>query len=91
MDKNYWFAFDSKCIFDDDFNSKLTKYSYDQLCKLYEVKIKKSFPKSTKESGEVVTSRERLKIEINNLNTTFKDLTVEQDNLKGKENQISPD
>lgn len=89
MDKNYWFAFDSKCIFDDDFNSKLTKYSYDQLCKLYEVKIKKSFPKSTKESGEVVTSRERLKIEINNLNTTFKDLTVEQDNLKGKENQIN--
>jgi len=89
MDKNYWYAFDSKCIFDDDFNSKLTKYSYEQICKLYEEKIKKLFPQSTKESGEVVTSRETLKIEVNNLNTTFKALTVEQENLKGKENQIN--
>lgn len=27
LDKNYWFIFDIKYIFDDDFNSKLTKYS----------------------------------------------------------------
>ncbi len=89
MDKNYWFAFDSKALFEDDINSKLTKYSYDQLCKLYEEKIKKLFPKSTKESGQIVSNREQLKVEINNLNTTFKDLTVEQTNLKEKERVLN--
>ena len=87
--KNYWFAFDSKCLFDDDFNSKLTKYSYDQLCKLYEEKIKKLFPKGTKESGKIVSNRENLKTEVNNLNSTFKNLLVEQDNLKEKERVIN--
>ena len=89
MDKNYWFAFDSKCIFDDDINSKLTKYSYNQICKLYEEKIKRLFPKGTKDSGEVVNSREKLKIEVNNLQTTFKELTVEQGNLSEKEKVIN--
>jgi hypothetical protein len=40
MDKNFWFAFDSKCLFDDKIHNKLAIYSYDQLCKLYEGKMK---------------------------------------------------
>ena len=90
MDKeNYWYAFDSKCLFDDDINNKLTKYSYEQIYKLYEEKIKKLFPKGTKESGQIVNNRENLKIEINNLNTTFKNLITEQGNLKEKERIIN--
>jgi len=89
MDKDYWFAFDSKTLFEDDIDSQLTKYSYEQLCKLYEEKVKRLFPKSTKESGQVVSNREQLKRVVNNLNTTFKELTVEQTNLKGKESLLN--
>ena len=89
MDKNYWFAFDSKCLFDDDINSKLTKYSYQQLCNLYEEKIKKLFPKGTKKSGDVLKNKNELKVQVNKLKTTFKELLVKQDNLKAKENAIN--
>ena len=88
MDKNYWFAFDSKTLFEDDIDGRLTKYSYEQLCQLYEEKIKRLFPKDTKDSGQVVNNREKLKIEVNNLNTTFKNLTIEQSNLKEKEKLV---
>jgi hypothetical protein len=89
MDKDYWFAFDSKTLFEDDIDSQLTKYSYEQLCKLYEEKVKRLFPKSTKESGQVVSNREQLKKVVNNLNTAFKDLTIEQTNLKEKERLLN--
>lgn len=89
MDKNYWFAFDSKTLFENDIDGRLTKYSYEQLCKLYEEKIKKLFPKEIKESSQVLNNREKLKIEVNNLKTTFKDLTVEQENLKKKEKSVT--
>ena len=89
MDKNYWFAFDSKCLFDDDINSKLAKYSYQQLCNLYEEKIKKLFPKDTKRSGDVLKNKNELKIQVNKLRRTFKDLLVKQDNLKLKEKAIN--
>ena len=89
MDKNYWFAFDSKCLFDDDINSKLAKYSYQQLCNLYEEKIKKLFPKETKKSGDVLKNKNELKIQVNKLKTTFKDLLVKQENLKSKEKAIN--
>ena len=89
MDKNYWFAFDSKCLFDYDINSKLTKYSYQQLCNLYEEKIKKLFPKGTKKSGDVLKNKNELKVQVNKLKRTFKGLLVKQDNLKAKENAIN--
>ena len=89
MDKNYWFAFDSKCLFDDDIESRLTKYSYQQLYNLYEEKIKKLFPKGTKNSGYVLKSKNELKIQVNRLKTTFKNLLVKQDNLKKQENAIN--
>lgn len=89
MDKNYWFAFDSKCLFDYDINSKLAKYSYQQLCNLYEEKIKKLFPKDTKRSGDVLKNKNELKIQVNKLRRTFKDLLVKQDNLKLKEKAIN--
>lgn len=81
--------FDSKCLFDDDINSKLAKYSYQQLCNLYEEKIKKLFPKDTKRSGDVLKNKNELKIQVNKLRRTFKDLLVKQDNLKLKEKAIN--
>ena len=89
MDKDYWFAFDSKTLFEDEIENKLTKYSYEQLCKLYEEKVKRLFPKSTKDSGQVVNDREQLKKVVNNLNTAFKDLTIEQTNLKEKDKVLN--
>ena len=89
MDKNYWFAFDSKCLFGDDIQSRLTKYSYQQLYNLTEEKIKNLFPKGTKKSGNVLKIKYELKIQVNKLKTTFKDLLIKQDNLKAKENAIN--
>ena len=40
MDEKWWFAFDSKSVFDNDIN-KLTKYSFSQLNEFYEEKVKK--------------------------------------------------
>lgn len=89
MDKDhYWFAFDSKTLFEDEINERLTKYSYDQFFKLYEEKIKRLFPKETKKSGEVLKTRNELKIQVNRLKIQFKELLVTQDNLKNKENII---
>ena len=89
MDKNFWFAFDSKCLFDDKIHNKLAIYSYDQLCKLYEEKIKKLTSKGTKKSGEDLKSKNDLKIQVNKLKTTFKDLLIKQSNLKAKEDAIN--
>ena len=83
----FYYAFDSKLIFDDDINDKLTKYSYEQLSKLYE-RVKKLFPRATKKCGDVLKSRNELKIQVNNLRTTFKKLILEQNNLKKYENAI---
>ena len=44
IEQKYWFSFDSKSLFDDDIDCKLTKYSYEQYSKLYE-KIKNLYSK----------------------------------------------
>jgi len=83
----FYYTFDSKLIFDDDINSKLTIFSYEQLCKLYE-RVKKLFPRATKKCGDVLKSRNELKVQVNNLRTTFKNLIIEQNNLKALEKAI---
>ena len=40
MDEKWWFAFDNKCLLDND-EDELTKYSFFQLNELYEEKVKK--------------------------------------------------
>ena len=89
MDNNYWYAFDSKSLFDDDIDLKLTKYSYEQISKLYEEKIKKLNPKSMKESTLVINQRITFKTEVNSLITKIKELRIEQNNLKQKEKLIN--
>ena len=52
-------------------------------------KIKKLPSKGTKKSGEDLKSKNDLKIQVNKLKTTFKDLLIKQSNLKAKEDAIN--
>ena len=87
MDENWWYALDSKCLFDNE-PDKLTKYSFEKAKELYENKVKKLRPKSIKKCAEVLETRNELKIQVNNLNRTFQNLLVEQGNLQEKQKKI---
>ena len=88
LDDNWWFAFDSKSILDNDID-RLTKYSFDQINNLYEEKVKKLRPKSIKKYAEVLQTRNELKVEVNLLSDTFQDLLQEQANLQEREKTIN--
>lgn len=83
MDNKWWYALDSKSILDND-TDKVTKYSFQQMEKLYEEKIKKLPPKGIKKSAEVLRNRGELRIQINLLSDTFQNLMMEQGNLQIK-------
>ena len=87
MDEKWWYAFDSKCILDND-TDKLTKFSFSQMKELYEDKIKKLKPKSIKKCAEVLQTRNELKIQANLLTNIFDDLLIEQANLNEKNKNI---
>ena len=88
INDKWWYALDSKCILDNE-KDKLSKYSFSQLNELYEEKIKKLKPKSIKKSAEILfQSRKELKIQVNVLIDTYKNLLIEQQNLKEKEKVI---
>ena len=87
MNEKWWFAFDSKCILDND-EDELTKYSFFQLNELYEEKVKKLRPNSIKKSAEVLENRNQLKIQVNLLNDTFRNLLIEEANLQKRKNNI---
>ena len=88
IEDKWWFAFDSKCVLDNE-EDKLTLYSFSQLSKLYEEKVKKMRPKKIKKYDEVLEARYQLKIKINLLNDTFQNLLMEQGNLQEKEKNIN--
>ena len=90
IDKRWWYAFDSKCIFEDDID-KLTKFSFSELNDFYEEKVKKLPPKDIKQSSEVLNERRELSIQVNKLTETFKDLLVKQENLNKKDKAIEED
>ena len=91
MDVKWWYAFDSKCILDNEID-ELSNYSFSQLNELYEEKIKKIRPKSVKKCAKILQSKKQLKIQFNNLRYPFEDLLIEKTNLNEKEkvlNEIS--
>ena len=88
MNDHWWYAMDSKSIMDNE-NDKLTKYSFEKAKELYNVKIKKLRRKGIKKSAEVLNTRMELKVQVENLNDTFTNLLVEQDNLQEKEKNIT--
>ena len=88
LDEKWWFAFDSKCVLDND-SDKVTKYSFRQLKELYEEKVKKLKPKSVKKCAEVLETRKDLKVQVNLLSDTFERLLMQQANLQEKDKVIN--
>ena len=88
LDEKWWFAFDSKCVLDND-SDKVTKYSFRQLKELYEEKVKKLKPKSVKKCAEVLETRKDLKVQVNLLGDTFERLLMQQANLQEKDKVIN--
>ena len=83
MDEKWWYAFDSKCILDND-TDRLSKYSFSQVQQLYEEKVKGLRPKSIKKCAEVLKTRNELKFQVIQLNQIFENLLIEQRNLEEK-------
>lgn len=81
FDKDYWFVFDNKFIFDDEIECKINKKSYQQAINFYE-KIKSLTQINTLENDENIRS---LKLEKNNLNLIINEFIIEKDKLKEKE------
>ena len=74
---------------EEEEEDRLTKYSFSQLNKLYENKVKKLRPKSIKKCTEILEARYQLKIKIKLLSDTFQNLLMEQSNLQEKEKNIN--
>lgn len=80
---------DIKSILDNNNNDKLTLYSFEKTRELHEQKVQKFKTKGIKKSAEVLNTRMELKVQVENLNNTFLNLLVEQDNLQAKEKIIN--
>lgn len=87
MQKKWYYSLDSLSIMEKEI-TKMSNFSYNNLVELYNEKVINSSPISVKKCSEVLTIRNDLIKQINNLHTTFKDLLLEQGNLKEKEKQL---
>ena len=86
MGEKWWFAFDSKCVLDND-EDKLTKYSFSQLNEFYEEKVKKLCPKSTKKCVEVLEARNQIAfiiIKLKYISQKIENIAINKINLKIK-------
>ena len=88
MDSNWWYAFDSKNILDNE-KDKLTIFSFSQFSEFYEQKVKKLRKKPIKTCAQVLNTRMELKVQVENLIDYFYKLVVEQGNLIEKEKVIN--
>lgn len=83
MDKNWWYAFDSKCLLKKK-ETDLSKYSYKSMLNFYKEKVLSLRPKSIKKCAEILEIRKEYRIQVNNLTGEFQNLIVEQKNLEEK-------
>ena len=88
MDKNWWYAFDSKSILSNK-DSNLAKFSYKNLLDFYKEKVFALKPKNIKKCAEILMIRKEYKIHVNNLTGIFENLIIEQENLEKKINRIN--
>ena len=88
MDKKWWYAVDSKSIFDNEID-RLAKYSYNQLKDLYEEKVEKSKAKDISKSSEVIMNRNKINNIIQNIISNYKDIIDEKEKLPPIENEIN--
>ena len=87
MQKKWYYSLDSLSIMEKEI-TQMSHFSYNNLVELYNEKVLNSRPISVKKCSEVLTIRNDLIKQINNLHTTFKNLLLEQGNLKEKEKQL---
>ena len=88
MDKNWWYAFDSKTVLNNKTN-ELAKFSFQSLSDLYENKVKKLRPKCIKKCAEILETRNEYRVQVNQLTGIFQNLLVEEENLQKKEKKIN--
>ena len=88
MDKKWWYAVDSKSIFDNDID-KLTILSYNQLKDLYEEKVQKSKAREISKSSEVIKNRNKIQTIIPNIISGYKKIIYEKEKLPPIENRIN--
>ena len=88
MDKNWWYAFDSKSILSNK-DSILAKFSFKNLLDFYKEKVIALKPKTIKKCAEILMIRRQYRIHVNNLTGIFENLIVEQENLGIKINNIN--
>ena len=88
-DKKWWYAVDSKLIFDNDIDEKLTIFSYNQLKDLYEEKVQKSKAKDISKSSEVIKSRNKIKNIISSIISKYKDIIYEKEKLPSIDYRIN--
>ena len=77
MDKNWWYAFDSKSILSNK-DSILAKFSFKNLLDFYKEKVIALKPKTIKKCAEILMIRRQYRIHVNNLTGIFENLIVEQ-------------
>jgi len=87
MQKKWYYALDSTSVMEKEI-TKMSIFSYSQLLELYKEKLINSRPISVKKCSEVLNIRNDLIKQINKLHITFKNLLLEQGNLKDKEKII---
>mgnify|MGYP002624665155 CR=1 FL=1 len=88
MDKNWWYAFDSKCVLNNKVTD-LAKFSFKSLYDLYENKVTKLRPKCIKKCAEILETRNEYRVQVNQLTGIFQNLVVEEGNLRNKEKKIN--
>ena len=88
MDKKWWYAVDSKLIFDNDID-KLTTLSYNQLKDLYDEKVQKSKAKDISKSSEIIMNRNKIQNIIPKIISSYKNIIYEKEKLPPIEYKIN--
>ena len=89
MDEKFWYAADSKTIFENDIEDKLTKYSFKNLNDLYEEKVINSKPKDINKSYQIISCRNQIKDNIKNIILYYINLLSEKEKLSYIESNIN--
>ena len=87
MQKKWYYSVDSLSVMEKEI-TQMSHFSYNNLVELYNEKVIHSRPISVKKCSEILNIRNDLIKQINNLHTTFKNLLLEQGNLKDKEKEL---
>ena len=89
INTKFWYAVESISIFDDEINDKLCQYSFNQLYKLYEEKVKNSQSKNISSSSEIIKNRNEINTIIKKIILKSQSINPEKEKIKEKEKIIN--